>query len=82
MERMSFEEAIKECMIETGHADRNWRVKITGKESRGVNSDRYNVFVNVYKPWSRKPDILWSLCIDCVREMIFWEESEYYRCKD
>ena len=81
MNTLSFDEALKTCMIETGRAGEKDRIKVTGREPIYTGSDKYNVFVELYKPRSRKPDMLWSVCVDCVRELIYWDHSEYYKVK-
>ena len=75
------EEGIKAAMVDTGRAAENWRVTVTGNERVGNNSDYVRVYVNVYKPRSRKPDVLWDLCINAVKELIYWEHSTYYNAK-
>lgn len=75
------EEGIKAAMVDTGRAAENWRVTVTGNERIGNNSDYVRVYVNVYKPHSRKPDVLWDICIDAVRELIFWERSTFDNVK-
>ena len=74
-------EGIKAAMVDTGRAAENWRVTVTGNERVGNNSDYVRVYVNVYKPRSRKPDVLWELCINAVKELIYWEHSTYYDAK-
>jgi hypothetical protein len=75
------EEGIKAAMIDTGRAAENWRVKVTGCDRVGNNSDYVRVYVNVYKPRSRKPDVLWDICINAVKELIYWEHSTYDNAK-
>ena len=81
MTRTEIAEGIKAAMIDTGRAAEKDRIKITGREPIYTGSDKYNVFVELYKPRSRKPDMLWSVCVDCVRELIYWEHSTYYNAK-
>ena len=81
MTRTELAEGIKAAMIETGRAGEKDRIKITGREPICTGSDKYNVFVELYKPRSRKPDMLWTICVDCVRELIYWEHSTYYNAK-
>lgn len=76
MTRTELAEGIKAAMIDTGKAAEKWRVQVTGCERVG-NSDCIRVYVNVYKPHSRKPDVLWDVCVDIVRELIFWEHSTF-----
>lgn len=81
MTKAELAEGIKAAMVDTGRAAENWRVTVTGNERVGNNSDYVRVYVNVYKPRSRKPDVLWDICIDAVRELIYWEHSTYYNAK-
>lgn len=81
MTRTELAEGIKAAMIDTGRAGEKDRIKITGREPIYTGSDKYNVFVELYKPRSRKPDMLWTICVDCVRELIYWEHSTYYNAK-
>lgn len=75
------EEGIKAAMIDTGRATEKCRIAVTGCDRVGNNSDYVRVYVNVYNPRSRKPDVLWDICIDAVRGLIYWEHSTYYRTK-
>ena len=70
-------DSIKAAMIETGRIGEKWRVEITGCDRANRNSDYVSVYVSVYKPRSRKPDVLWDISIDAVRELIFWEHSTF-----
>ena len=81
MSRTELAEGIKTAMVDTGRAAEKWRVEVTGCDRAGNNSDYVRVYVNVYKPRSRKPDVLWDICIDAVRELIYWEHSTYYNAK-
>ena len=81
MTRTELAEGIKAAMIDTGRAGEKWRVQVTGCDRTNRNSDYVRVYVSVYKPHSRKPDVLWDICIDAVRELIFWEHSTYCRVK-
>ena len=81
MTRAELAEGIKAAMIDTGRAAENWRVEVTGCDRVGNNSDYVRVYVNVYKPRSRKPDVLWDICINAVKELIYWEHSTYYNAK-
>ena len=81
MTRPELAEGIKAAMVDTGRAAENWRVEVTGCDRTGNNSDYVRVYVNVYKPRSRKPDVLWDICIDAVRELIFWENSTFDHVK-
>lgn len=81
MKQVNFDEALKVCMIETGRAGEKDRIKVTGREPIYTGSDKYNVFVEQYRPRSRKPDRLWSICVDYVRDLVYWDRSEYYNVK-
>lgn len=81
MKQVTFDETLKVCMVETGRAGEKDRIKITGREPIYTGSDKYNVFVEQYRPRSRKPDRLWSICVDYVRELVYWDRSEYYNVK-
>lgn len=81
MTRTELAEGIKAAMIDTGRAADKWRVEVTGCDRTGSNSDYVRAYVSVYKPRSRKPDVLWDICIDIVRELIYWEHSTYYNAK-
>ena len=81
MTREELTDNIKFAMIDTGRVNENWRVKVTGIERVNPNSDYVRVYVNAYKPRSRKPDYLWDICIDAVRELIFWEQSTFENVK-
>lgn len=81
MTRTELAEGIKAAMIDTGRAAEKWRVQVTGCDRAGNNSDYVRVYVNVYKPRSRKPDMLWDICINAVKELIYWEHSTYYNAK-
>jgi hypothetical protein len=71
------EEGIKAAMIDTGRAAENWRIKVTGHDKVGKNSDYVRVYVSVYKPRSRKPDVLWDLCVNVVKNLIYWDYSTF-----
>ena len=75
------EEGIKAAMIDTGRAAENWRVKVTGYDRVGKNSDYMRVYVKVYKPRSRKPDVLWDICVNIAKNLIYWEYSTHYNVK-
>jgi hypothetical protein len=79
MNRTEFTDSVKNAMIDTGRISESWRIEITGKESLGNNSDYVDLFLNAYKPRSRKPDVLWTIRINAVKELIYWEHS--YFCK-
>lgn len=81
MTRTELAEKIKAAMIDTGRAADKWRVEVTGCDRAGNNSDYVRVYVSVYKPRSRRPDVLWDICIDIVRELIFWERSTFDHVK-
>ena len=70
-------EGIKAAMVETGRAAENWRIKVTGYDKVGKNSDFVRVHVSVYKPRSRKPDVLWDLCINIAKDLIYWDHSTF-----
>jgi hypothetical protein len=81
MTKAEIAEGIKAAMIDTGRAGEKWRVEVTGCDRATRNSDYVRVYVSVYKPRSRKPDVLWDLCINDVKELIFWEHSHHYNAK-
>ena len=74
-------EGIKAAMVDTGRAGEKWRVEVTGCDRVGNNSDYVRVYVNVYKPRSRKPDVLWDICINVVKDLIYWDHSTHYNVK-
>ena len=78
---MKIEDAIKRVLVETGRAGINYRVKVTKEEEVRAGSDRIYVYCDVYKPRSRKPDVAWRLCVDIVRNLIFWEDSQFTNSK-
>lgn len=71
------EEGIKAALVETGRAAESWRVKVISCDKVGKNSDFVQVHVNLYKPRSRKPDIGWNLCINVVKNLIYWNHSTF-----
>ena len=71
------EEGIKAAMIDTGRAAENWRVKVTGSDQVNRNSDYVRVYVDVYKPRSRKPDIVWDICVNIAKNLIYWDHSTF-----
>ena len=75
------EAGIIAAMTDTGRAADNWRAQVIAQERVGSNSDIVRVVVHIYKPRSRKPDVLWDLCINAVKELIYWEHSTYYNAK-
>jgi len=72
---------IKAAMVETGRAGEKWRVEVIGCDKVGKNSDYVRVYVNLYKPRSRKPDITWNLCINIVKNLIYWNHSTFTNLK-
>lgn len=81
MARAKLANGIKTAMVDTGRAAENWRVEVTGYDWAGNNSDYVRVYVNVYKPRSRKPDIIWDLCINAVKDLIYWDRSTFTNAK-
>jgi hypothetical protein len=75
------EEGIKAAMIDTGRAAENWRVKVTGCGQANRNSDYVRVYTEVYKPRSRKPDIIWDICVNIAKNLIYWEHSTFANIK-
>ena len=75
------EEGIKAAMIDTGRAAENWRVKVTGCEQANRNSDYVRVYAEVYKPRSRKPDIVWDICVNIAKNLIYWDHSTFANIK-
>jgi len=75
------EEGIKAAMIETGRAAENWRIKVIGCDRVGKNSDYVRVHVHLYKPRSRKPDVGWDLCVNIVKNLIYWDYSNFVNLK-
>ena len=75
------EEGIKAAMVDTGQAAENWRIKVTGCDRVGNNSDYVRVHVSLYKLRSRKPDILWDLCVNIVKNLIYWNHSTFVNLK-
>ena len=70
-------EGIKAAMVDTGRAGVNWRVKVTGCDQSNRNSDYVRVYVEVYKPRSRKPDIVWDICVNIAKNLIYWDHSTF-----
>lgn len=79
---LNIEEGIKSALIERGSAAENWRVKITGCDRVGKNSDYVRVYVDVFKPHSRKPDVMWDLCINAVKNLVFFDRSNFFYPKN
>ena len=75
------EDGIKAAMIDTGRAAENWRVRVTGWDKVGHNSDYVRVYVSAYKPRSRKPDVLWDICVNIAKNLIYWEHSTFVNIK-
>ena len=70
-------DGIKAAMIDTGRMTEKSRIKlveITGDR----NSDYRRVTIEVIKPRCHKPFMVWNLCVDIVRELLFWETSTFY----
>ncbi len=74
-------DGIKAAMVDTGRAGEKWRVEVTGCERVGNNSDYVRVYVNAYKPRSRKPDVAWDICVNIAKELIYWDYSTHYNLK-
>lgn len=72
------EEGIFNCLVETGRAAEDYRIKIVEREIIG-NSDYAKVAVNLYKPRKKKHCITWYLCINIARNQIHWDKSEFVR---
>ena len=75
------EEGIKAAMVETGRAAEDWRVKVRGCDRVGKNSDYVRVYTEVYKPRSRKPDIVWDICVNIAKNLIYWDHSTFANLK-
>lgn len=75
------ESGIKIALIDYGAARENWRVKVTGYDQVGINSDFVRVYVDIYKPRSRKPDVIWDLCVNIVKELVYFDRSQAIRPK-
>jgi hypothetical protein len=71
------ESAIHDVFDERGITLPNWKIKVD-RISGDKNSDYRRVEVTVFKPRCRKPMQYWNLCIDIVRELIFWGTSTFY----
>jgi len=71
-----FESNIHNVLAEKGIAGLDWRIKIISKEIIG-KSDFAKVLVEVYEPRKRKPCMNWDLCINIVREQIYWDKSTF-----
>ena len=80
-EMTRLEEGIKAAMVDTGRAAETWRIKVTGYDRVGKHSDHVRVYVNLYKPRSRKPDVVWDLCINIAKELIYWDHSSFVNLK-
>lgn len=78
---MKLEKQLKDAMIEYGAITEKYRIKIISIEHENKNSDYANVIVEVYKPRSRKPDIMWNLFINMVREILYWDKSSFAEMK-
>ena len=75
---IDFEKALHEAFNEKGITLPDWRIKITNREIIG-HSDWAKVTVEVYKPRKRKPEIIWELAVNIVRDQIHWDKSNFYR---
>ena len=81
MARTKLAEGIKAAMVDTGRAGEKWRVEVIGCDKVGKNSDYMRVYVKVYKPCSRKPDVLWDICVNIAKNLIYWDYSTHYNVK-
>ena len=79
---MTFEEKLKCAMIEYGAVAENWKIKITDIDKTNETSDYANITVNVWKPRSRKPDYAFTLFVNVVKEIIFWNRSTHVNLKE
>lgn len=73
-----FEQGIHNALDEKGITLPDWKIKITNREIIG-RSDWAKVTVEVYKPRKRKPEIIWELAINIVKNQIHWDKSSFYR---
>lgn len=73
---MSIHEAIRNVMVSTGRLSPKDRMEIHHIEA-GV-SDIARVEVYAYHGRRKKPFVYWNLCVDRVRELVYWDHSTFY----
>ena len=72
---MSYQEAIKNSLIETGRISSKDNIKIIGKTESG-DIARVEIYVNHGR--QKKPFVYWNICVDMARDLIHWDTSTFY----
>lgn len=73
---MSIHEAIRNVMVSTGRLSPKDRMEIHHIEAGA--SDIARVEVYAYHGRRKKPFVYWNLCVDRVRELVYWDHSTFY----
>lgn len=69
-------EGIKIALVDYGAMLEDWKLSFVEAERIG-NSDMINVTVTITKKRCRKPFMIWTLRIDEVRELVYFDRSTF-----
>lgn len=69
-------DGIKNVLVERGTMLEDWKVNFVEGERIG-HSDYLDITVTITKKRCRKPFMIWTLRIDEVRELVFFDRSSF-----
>lgn len=72
-----FETALRKSLIEYGAMCENWRLELGETRRSNVGSDWFTCEVYIYKPFAKKPCLLWELLVNEVRKIVDFEKSKH-----
>lgn len=74
-ERNEFLDGIKNALVDFGAMLENWKINLICIENDG--SDIYYVSVTITKNRCKKPFVMWTLRVDTVRELVYFDRSTF-----